>query len=901
MRATATFSPVRKGKRHLLTSCAIAAGIAALAYGGPASAQVAGSGSFVSGTGSIGNDGATNSTTVNVDGAQSIINWVPTDTAPTGGAIDLLPAGENWNFVGTGDYTVLNRVVNGSGGSLSRQIALNGTVNSYTGSTSGPRGGNIWFYNAGGILIGASGVINVGSLLLTTNDIVTPGGLFGPGGTIRFNGASGSTSAITVNGAINANITGSPGSSYVALVAPRVVQAGAVRVDGSAAYVAAEQANIRINGGLFDIDVTVGAEGGNAITHTGTTTGPAHLDTNGNQSRIYMVAIPKNDAVTMLVSGAIGYDDALSAQVDPDGAVRLSAGYNIVGGELAATPTNTTAANITAGDTLLRSNTVARASGAFAATPTQVLPGSSPPLSSAGQFFVEGSGTFIGDASATVSIGANQSGGATGSFTVQSGGRGGTPGNAAVNVSGGTLSAPGALTIRASGTPDAVTGDAQGGTASLTITGGAVSSQGVTVEANGFGDLDAGGSSGNGRGGSASISVSNAGSTLTAGNIFINAVGSGDNSFSTVPAVNGSGTGGTASLTVANGGSVGPAALLSLDASGFGGFGLNQSGDGTGGTARITVSGAGSFLSATQSFVDATGEGGGNFGSFLTRNGGNGTGGTAEILINADATSVVSLGNLGAFGFGEGGNAAGSENTTGGDALGGSARLIVEGGVTAQFTQIVLDASAAAGTATTPSGTTGQSGNARANNVTLTATNGSTIDSSGLINLFAVGMNPYPFNPAGENFGAGTGGNIAVNATAGGTITTGNSLTAQAMGGSMSDTIRQSAGDGIGGNVDFLADGGTIQAEVYDVDASGNTANVTGTGGTAQGGTIDVFAQNGGQFIATLDATNRFDASATTGISAAGTAATGGTIQLIADAGTIDLGIGANLFAEGSS
>ena len=519
MRATATVSPVHKGKQRLLASCAIAAGIAALAYGGPAPAQVAGSGSFVSGTGSIGNDGATNTTTVNVGGTESIINWVPTDTAPTGGAIDFLPAGENMNFVGTGDYTVLNRFVNGGSGSLSRQIALNGTVNSYVGSTTGPRGGNIWFYNAGGILIGASGVVNVGSLLLTTNDIVTTGGLFGADGSIRFNGAPGSTSAITVDGTINANILGSPGSSYVALVAPRVVQAGTVRVDGSAAYVAAEQANIRINGGLFDIDVTVGAEGGNAITHTGTTTGPAHLDTNGNQSRIYMVAIPKNDAVTMLVSGAIGYDDALSAQVDPDGAVRLSAGYNIVGGEIAAAPANATAANITASDTLFRSNTDAHASGAFAAGPAQQLPASPPPLSSEGQFFVEGSGTFIGDASATVSIGANQSGGATGSLTVQSGGRGGTPGNAAVNVTGGTLSTPAALTISASGTPDALTGDAQGGTASLTITGGSVSAQGVTVEANGFGDLDAGGSSGNGRGGSAGISVSNAGSSLTAGSL----------------------------------------------------------------------------------------------------------------------------------------------------------------------------------------------------------------------------------------------------------------------------------------------------------------------------------------------------------------------------------------------
>src|SRR3546814_14995335 len=78
------------------------------------------------------------------------------------------------------------------------------------------------------------------------------------------------------------------------------------------------------------------------------------------------------------------------------------------------------------------------------------------------------------------------------------------------------------------------------------------------------------------------------------------------------------------------------------------------------------------------------------------------------------------------------------------------------------------------------------------------------------------------------------------NATAGGTISTGTRLTAQAMGGSMSDTIRQSAGNGIGGDVDFLADGGTIRAEVYDVDVSGNTADVTGAGGTAQGGTSDV-------------------------------------------------------------
>ncbi|HJS11819.1 hypothetical protein [Sphingopyxis sp.] len=904
MRATATSTPIRNGKRRLLTSCAITAGMAALAYGGPALAQVNGSSFFVNaGVGtSVSSNPGTDTTTVNVTQAQSIINWIPTDTAPTGGAIDFLPVGENWTFTGTGDYTVLNRFVNGGGGSLSREIALNGTVNSYVGSTTGPRGGNIWFYNAGGILIGASGVINVGSLVLTANDIVTTDGLFGPTGEIRFNGVAGSPSAITVNGAINASAVGNPGGSYIALVAPRVVQAGAVRVDGSAAYVAAEQVDIRINSGLFDINVTRGVEGGNAITHTGTTTGPAHQDGDTDQSRIYMVAIPKNDAVTMLVSGAIGYDDAVSA-TEEDGAVRLSAGYNIVGGELATTPVNATAANIAAGDVLFRSNTIARASGAFVGAPTLQLPGSPSPLSSEGQFFVEGNGIFVGDSSATLSIGTGQRGGADGSLIIESVNAAGIAGNAAINVSGGTLSAGNSLEIYADGEPQAAAGgNSQGGTASLTITGGSVTAPVVVVEANGIADTGTNGIGGNGRGGNASITVSNAGSTLTTGNISINALGRGDFDFpSAPPAVNGSGTGGTATLTVANGGSVGPAALLSLDAQGIGGIGLTQSGAGTGGTARIQVSGAGSSLSATQSFVDAEGRGGGNAGFFQSQNGGDGTGGIAEILINTDAASTVSLGSVGVFAIGRGGNASGVENTTGGDALGGTASLTVDGGVTAQFTAITLDASAAAGIALTPSGTTGQSGTARANNVTLAATNGSTIDISGLINLFAVGMNPFPPTPAGENFGAGTGGNIAVNATAGGTISSGDIFRTQAMGGSMSNAVKQSAGNGLGGNVDFVADGGTIVAEVYEVDVSSSTAHVVGTGGTAQGGTIDLFARNGGEIRSTLDATNQLNASATSGSSAAGAAATGGTIQLIAAGGRLDLGVGASLSATGTS
>lgn len=115
MRKTASPSPARIGKQRLLAGCAIAAGLAAIALGGPALAQVAGSGSIVSGGGTITPPGP-GATTVTTTTPQTIVHWTPTDTAPTGGAIDFLPTGNTLNFVGTGSYTVLNRFVDGSGG-----------------------------------------------------------------------------------------------------------------------------------------------------------------------------------------------------------------------------------------------------------------------------------------------------------------------------------------------------------------------------------------------------------------------------------------------------------------------------------------------------------------------------------------------------------------------------------------------------------------------------------------------------------------------------------------------------------------------------------------------------------------------------------------------------------------
>jgi filamentous hemagglutinin family protein len=63
------------------------------------------------------------------------------------------------------DYIVLNRILPQDN---SRAIALNGTI---TSTVNEARGGQVWFYSPGGILVGKDAIINVGSLLLTANDL----------------------------------------------------------------------------------------------------------------------------------------------------------------------------------------------------------------------------------------------------------------------------------------------------------------------------------------------------------------------------------------------------------------------------------------------------------------------------------------------------------------------------------------------------------------------------------------------------------------------------------------------------------------------------------------------------------------------------------------------------------
>ncbi|MDB5718277.1 MAG: outer rane autotransporter, partial [Sphingomonas bacterium] len=340
--ATKPQSITSRSRRPLMASCAIGAAMAALGHTAPVRAQsTAGTPSYLatgvanmiggSPTASIGTGALPNTTIVTVNAANSIINWTPTDNATgTSAPIAFQQAGTATFQGELGSYTVLNRIV----------PTLNATTNTYrpisfAGTTTSGAGGKVWFYSPGGIILGAGSRFDVGSLVLTTNDILAnaDGSLLGPAGEIRFRGIADSRSAITVDQLATLSSAQASGS-YVALVAPRIDQAGTIRTSTGAALIAAEAADLTINNGLFSIAVTSGSAvspttPGDDVTlrHSGSTGDQASAG--GAPQGVYLVAVPKNAAVTMLVGGTLGYTAASSATTLPDGVVVLSAGANI--------------------------------------------------------------------------------------------------------------------------------------------------------------------------------------------------------------------------------------------------------------------------------------------------------------------------------------------------------------------------------------------------------------------------------------------------------------------------------------------------------------------------------------------------------------------------------------------
>lgn len=808
---------------------------------------------------------------ITVNSAQAVINWTPPAST---GTIDFLPAGHTMNFSGPVSsftpYTVLNRVV--PTGSVAQVIAINGTVQSDSL-------GSIWFYSPGGIIAGATSVFNVGSLVLTANDIDTTGGLYDSTGAIRFRGVAGSTSAVQI--AAGATINALTPGTYVALVAPRVEQGGTINVGGSAAYVAAESADIRINAGLFDITVNTGTSDANGIVHTGATNGQV-ASGGGEARRIYMVAVPKNNALTMLLSGNVGYTPAGAAIPDNNGVV-LSAGYDVAAGAPATTPNTTTTA--TGGFTITSSSWQSALTGA-ATGDIAINTGGNARASFAADVTLS--------AERSISLLAGQSGGinVTGNMTLTAG-AGATGGAIDLTSIGGTGSVDldgrigigGALTLNAygdgsagvSGTPTAGA-DAVGGTISLTANGGSISAASLFANAtasSGYGTN----SSGNATGGSITLSALAAplpagtpGGLLQFGSTTLDASATVSAQFATPPVTGGAAFGGTIGVTATDG--VLDLGAVSATARAAGGNSTTGSaGNATGGNVGIAISGGTqqwSGLTADVGVNPGYASNGGNFGAGIPGAGGIAidVGGTGSLTLNGYSSLSA---NTETSGTGAGGAAS---------RAGQISLLAHDGGALAFTSNLVLSAIARA--TTSSFGAAGNSPDLVGGTVSIGAAGG-TFTSPGLqIDVSAYA--PSEGFGASPQAGSAAGGSVTLFSSASGgargSLTLSNcaafgcAVTANGVGG-----IGPVGSDGIGGSVLLYAIDADFSAPgLLTLSAIGNGGalqfgGTSGRGGNGQGGTVTVESRTG----VTNDATLTFG---TLNLGVSG--ASGGTIDFIA-------------------
>lgn len=777
-----------------------------------------------------------------------IIDWTPDDTNGTG-TIDFLPVGHtaNFNSGSGGDFTVLNRInpVDASGNPVTRLIGINGTV---TSSISGSPGGNVWFYTPGGFVVGSSAVFDVGGLVLTSSAI-DPASL--GTSTIAFTGANiVPNSSITISP--GATFTLNRGNSYLAIVAPRIVQGGSISVDGSSALVAAEAANISvhtdisIDAGLFDIEVVTGTSDPNGIVHqsTASTGGPASQSQGGSQpfvdnQHVYMVAVPKNQALTMLLDGNMGY--AAAASVDAESsAVILSAGHNVTLGAVNAAPTGAGPASIIMGAGTYSSLTTGWATDSITMTPAGTLR------------FMEDTAFFAG----------------------------------------------GPLTLTV-GTAQSIQGD---GDLSLISANGPMGGN-ITLSASGTGSS----------GPSSNILP---GRITIAGLLNIGASGFGDTGMVSLPINGAGGVGGTVLLNASQDGRI-AAGSLEARAAGTGGYGASRGGDGVGGTITVRSANAATFEFG-ETLLDASGYASMN-GQGTPEQGGASFGGSVSILASGGA---ITTGALSVLAGAQGGNAT---SGSAGSAHAGSVSILLDGGVHA-FGALEASIATQAGASYGFNGTSGTYGAAQPG----TGTTGIMVRAAGAGTTLAVGGSTL-FDASAQVALSGTSGsilragNVAIDANAGGAITLAaplqiNASATSRFAGQFAISPGQSV-DAQGGNVGVNALGGTIAAQYMLIAADarvGSSAQSSATPGNATGGTITISARGSGAqrgvitsgqcFSLTSCTQSLLTTNAIAGSGSVGGTASGGTISVYAQDGDLsDIGdiilesTGLGGYADGAS
>lgn len=902
-------------RRRLMTGGAMGLCLAAMAAHAPLRAQAAVAGQAFQGTPTVVSGNAViNQTptldTITVTTPQTVINWRPNDRTGTG-TIDFLPAGLRGLFVGSSDFTVLNRIlpVDGNDMPISRMIALNGIIDSaivdpVTGASS--RGGNIWFYNAGGILVGSTGVINVGSLVLSARDIDTTGGLFGSNGEIRFRDpstAGAATSRIEIAPGAFVGASRSDGNSaYIALVAPRIVQSGFVFADGSVGLVAAEQVDVRISNGLFDINVLVGTSDANGIVHNGSTGGIT--DASGAHVA-YFVAVPKNQAMTMLLRGDIGFVAGQNASVNADGNIVISAGHSVNGTSFDEALNDNALGSAQLGDVIFRNRVDARASDGFAMRSSASCAPFCSTFSPMGQILFQGDATFSARNSINASVGQAQRIVAMGNLSLlaadASTGIGGiinlsTDSSAAISPStsgGGIISVTGELLLDASarGSLGVNSGNAMGGTVRVDIVDGTLSAASIVARANAFtGAPMFASASGNGptaRGGTVEVRVGQGG-LIAASDLFATANGTADS----FPGLDGGdGIGGTSSVIVQNGGTIDLTGSLFATAVGRGAFGEMRSGQGLGGDVLVNIADGQSTINASSTVLDASGVGGtGNNQTFSSTSsgtmiGGTGSGGTARLL----SAGTANLGNVDIFADGLGGDAqsTGSGVTRGGDGNGGEVEFSVTGG-TATLTNLSMGASGLGGSS---GGTMGTTGRATGGGVAIRSMFGGTLVNTGGTFVSArAEINQHQ----GGIVSAATGGEIELTAADGGTLNLQGDVQLDASADASrrrSDQTATSAAGATGGLVRLVAaSGGTLMLGQLSAHADAYGADAGAVGGNATGGSIVLEASGLGTIQHNAPFGSFYSATGQAGAGQRGGTGTGGSALILAEGGTVNLG-----------
>ena len=936
----------RIGTHILVSTLALAAANVANAQSYDAGDPV-----VVSGSVTFDRAGTPNTETYTINSNTAVLDFIPNDIGP-GGPINFQLAGTLAQYLGglgITDFTVLNRIL---AADPTRAIQLNGTIISRLQASPTTPGGSVWFYSPGGIIVGSTAVIDVGNLLLATGDPTGGSGVISNTNQFTINSVPDSNAAINIQA--GAQITASNAGSYIALVAPAIRQSGTVSTNGSAAYVAAEQTTLTFNSGLFNIQTTVGSNANNntPLIHDGTT---RFIDDTG-QRRAYVVSVAKNDAITMLIegSGQLGFDTATGVNID-NGVVVLSGGYDVADttyANLAGTagvlrhdiqitspannahfqgqvnPFATSEIRINSlGQSVAFAGDVSMNAGSLAS----IVSGPGGSVDIAGDLdlstLVYGfrdaeifGGTVVLDASlGNISVGGNTAltsfvdadflGGADAAGTVNGGAiviiadngnavnllgnldmlveangadqllasqtsaGDAIGGNIILASSGGsTISVGGAANMVSTalgGTVqlgDATAGNATGGNINLladdgniafgnnlsvatTATGGQVNASGTTAAGNGTGgqinfsvgsgsmsvvgglvaDVSGFGGStqfatsrsgGDGIGGAIGLSLLGTGNIDIGNDILFRSNGQGTSAVG-VGNVGGSASGGIISINIVNGAfnGLGQATLL---ANAIGGLG---SGGGTGGFISVSAQTGSTLDIAGPATLDATGTGGSGLGT--TGNGGSGIGGDIQVLAQGGTMNFGGNVSLSAFGRGE----SGADNS---DvvAQGGFLDLQADGGaisIAGNLDMFAQGLGQAAGT--------GQDGaNAIGGSSIASAINGGTVDVLGIAVVSATAVGGDSNGGINGNAGDGQGGNAQFVATGNGILTIGQGATASALGiGGNGLTAGSDGGNGFGGTASFSQDtGGLVQISV----PAGQSAVITtdGIGGTSTGG-----------------------------------------------------------------